>query len=165
MQPTDHSNHAALADAANVAPAAPVAVNRHPQEAAMLQKCPMYAYIPAKDVNRARRFYEEKLGLQPGDEMEGGVAYEFGDHTGAILYDAGDSAGTSKASQAYWKVDDLEREMAQLRARGIQFEEYEPEEVGGVVMKDGIAVGGGSKAAWFKDSEGNIMALVQELDS
>ncbi len=131
----------------------------------MLQKCPMYAYIPAKDVNRARRFYEEKLGLAPGTEIEGGVAYEFGDHTAGFLYDAGNSAGTSKASQAFWKVDDLEREMAQLRARGIEFEEYEPEEVGGVVMKDGIAVGGGAKAAWFKDSEGNIMALVQELDS
>lgn len=129
----------------------------------MLQSHPMYAYIPARDVTRARRFYEGKIGLRPGPEIAGGVSYQFGDHTACFLYDAGDSAGTSKASQAFWKVDDLEKEMAELRSRGVQFEHYEPDEIGGIVMKDGIAIGGGAKAAWFKDSEGNIMALVEEL--
>ena len=129
----------------------------------MLQKYPMYAYIPAKDVARARKFYEGKVGLKPrGEEIDGGVAYSFGDHTAAFLYDAGDSAGTSRASQAFWKVDDLEREVAQLRERGVVFEEYDSDEIGGMTMKDGIATGGGTKAAWFKDSEGNIMALIQE---
>ena len=47
----------------------------------MLQSHPMYAYIPARDVARARRFYEDKLGLEPGPEIEGGVSYQFGDHT------------------------------------------------------------------------------------
>ncbi len=129
----------------------------------MLQSHPMYAYIPARDVPRARRFYEEKLGLKPLKmEIDGGVAYQFGDHTAAFLYDAGDSAGTNQASQAFWKVDDLEREVAQLRAKGVKFEEYDPDEIGGMQMKDGIASGGGTKAAWFKDTEGNIMALIQE---
>ena len=128
----------------------------------MLQNFPMYSYIPAKDVARARKFYEGKLGLKPGEEIEGGVAYQFSDHTAAFLYDAGESAGTSRASQAFWKVDDLEKEMAQLRERGIEFEEYEPDEIGGMTMKDGIAEGGGARAAWFKDSEGNIMALIQD---
>lgn len=129
----------------------------------MLQKYPMYAYIPAKDVARARKFYEGKVGLKPQEEeIDGGVAYSFGDHTAAFLYDAGDSAGTSRASQAFWKVDDLESEVAQLRERGIKFEEYDSDEIGGMNMKDGIATGGGTKAAWFKDSEGNIMALIQE---
>ena len=130
----------------------------------MLQSYPIYAYIPAKDVSRARKFYEGKVGLKPKQEIAGGVAYEFGDHTACFLYDAGDSAGTSRASQAFWKVDDVEREVAQLRARGVKFEEYDPEEIGGMTMKDGIASGGGTKAAWFKDSEGNVMALIQALE-
>jgi predicted enzyme related to lactoylglutathione lyase len=128
----------------------------------MLQSHPMYAYIPARDVPRARRFYEEKLGLKPQMQMQGGVAYQFGENTAAFLYDAGDSAGTNQASQAFWKVDDLEREVAQLRSKGIKFEEYEPDEIGGLTMKDGIASGDGMKAAWFKDTEGNIMALIEE---
>jgi predicted enzyme related to lactoylglutathione lyase len=127
----------------------------------MLQSHPMYAYIPARDVARARRFYEDKVGLRPKEEIAGGVAYEFGEHTACFLYDAGDSAGTSRASQAFWKVDDVEREVAQLRSRGVEFEEYEPDEIGGMTMKDGIATGNGTKAAWFKDSEGNIMGLIQ----
>jgi len=128
----------------------------------MLQNHPMYAYIPARDVKRARRFYEEKVGLKPGQEIMGGVSYQFGEHTAAFLYDAGDSAGTNRASQAFWRVDDVEKEVAQLRARGVKFEEYDPEEIGGLTMKDGIAEGGGTKAAWFKDTEGNIMAIIQE---
>ena len=129
----------------------------------MLQNYPLYAYIPAKDVARARKFYETKLGLKPGDQqIDGGVAYPFGDHTAAFLYEAGESAGTSKASQAFWKVKDLESEVAQLRARGVEFETYDPDEIGGLTMKDGIARGGGMKAAWFKDTEGNIMALIEE---
>ena len=128
----------------------------------MLQKCPMYAYLPARDVARAREFYEKKVGLK-GEDIEGGIAYSFGDHTAAFLYDAGDGAGTSKASQAFWKVEDLEREVAELRSRGVEFEHYDPDEIGGLDMgKDGIAKGGGMKAAWFKDSEGNILALIQD---
>ena len=55
--------------------------------------------------------------------------------------------------------------MAQLRARGVVFEHYDPDEIGGMEMKDDIATGGGTRAAWFKDTEGNIMAIIQELDS
>ena len=128
----------------------------------MLQKYPMYAYIPAKDVARAREFYETKLGLEGREEIEGGVAYPFGENTAAFLYDAGDSAGTSKASQAFWKVEDLESEVKALKAKGVKFETYDPDEIGGLTMKDGIASGGGMKAAWFKDTEGNIMALIED---
>ncbi|HEX5129521.1 MAG TPA: VOC family protein [Usitatibacter sp.] len=128
----------------------------------MLQSYPMYAYIPAQDVARARQFYEGKLGLKPEQEIEGGVAYAFSDNTAAFLYDAGDSAGTNKASQAFWKVRDLEKEVAQLRAKGVKFEQYDADEIGGLTMKDGIASGAGMKAAWFKDSEGNIMALIED---
>ena len=129
----------------------------------MLQSYPMYAYIPAKNVARARRFYEDKVGLKPKQEIMGGVAYEFGDHTACFLYDAGDSAGTSKASQAFWRVNDIEREVAALKERGVKFEHYASDEIGGMTMKGDIAVAEGApKAAWFKDSEGNIMALIEE---
>ena len=76
----------------------------------MLQKSPMYAYIPVKDVGRARQFYEQKLGFKPKDEVAGGVVYEFGQHTACFLYPT-PNAGTSKASQAFWQVEDVEREV------------------------------------------------------
>jgi len=126
----------------------------------MLQKFPMYAYIPANDVARARRFYEGKLGFKVAEETAAGVVYHFGENTGCFLYDAKPSAGTSTASQAFWKVDDLEKEMAELRSRGVKFEEYDEP---GVKTVNGIAEGGGAKAAWFKDTEGNIMAIVEEV--
>jgi predicted enzyme related to lactoylglutathione lyase len=123
----------------------------------MLQRSPMYAYIPAKNVERAREFYERKLGFSPAREVAGGVMYEFGGGTACFLYPT-PNAGTSKASQAFWQVDDIEREVTDLKARGVQFEEYD---MPGMKTKDGIATAGGAKAAWFKDTEGNILALVQ----
>ena len=125
----------------------------------MLQASPMYAYIPARDVNRARKFYEEKLGLKPKREIEGGVVYEFGEHTAAFLYPT-PNAGTSKASQAFWQVKDVEKEVAELRKRGVQFENYDQP---GMKTENGILTAGGAKAAWFKDTEGNIMAVIQSL--
>ncbi|HET6580131.1 MAG TPA: VOC family protein [Gemmatimonadales bacterium] len=125
----------------------------------MLQRSPMYAYIPARDVARARRFYEQTLGFDPKEETAGGVVYEFADHTACFLYPTA-NAGTSRASQAFWQVDDVEREVAELKARGVTFEEYDAP---GMKTRDGIATAGGAKAAWFKDTEGNIMALVQSL--
>jgi len=124
----------------------------------MLQKSPFYAYIPAKDVARARQFYERKLGLKPKQETEGGVVYEFGDKTGCFLYPT-PNAGTSKASQAFWHVDDIEREVAELKSRGVVFENYD---MPGEKSPSGVITAGGAKAAWFKDTEGNIMALIQD---
>ena len=125
----------------------------------MLQKSPMYSYIPVKDVARARQFYEQKLGFKPKSEENGGVVYEFGEHTAGFLYPT-PNAGTSRASQAFWQVDDVEREVAELKARGVEFEHYDMPDM---KSENGIVTGGGAKAAWFKDSEGNIMALVQSL--
>ena len=123
----------------------------------MLQKAPMYAYIPAKDLARARQFYEQKVGLTPKEEVAGGVVYEFAGNTACFLYPT-PNAGTSRASQAFWDVEDLEREMAELKSRGVTFEEYD---LPGMKTENGTFTGGGARAAWFKDSEGNIMALIQ----
>src|SRR5262245_27554687 len=125
----------------------------------MLQKSPMYAYIPAKDLVRARKFYEEKLGFQPKEEGAAGVVYEFAEHTSCFMYPT-PNAGTSKASQAFWQVEDVEREVAELQARGVTFEEYDLPDM---KTRDGIATAGGAKAAWFKDTEGNILALIQSV--
>ncbi len=125
----------------------------------MLQRSPMYAYIPAKDVARARAFYEQKLGFEPKEEVAGGVVYAFTGGTACFLYPTL-NAGTSKASQAFWQVDDVEREVAELKARGVTFEEYDAP---GFKTVNSIVTAGGAKAAWFKDSEGNILAVVQNL--
>ena len=125
----------------------------------MLQDTPLYAYIPAKDFARARKFYEDTLGFKPKAEQAGGVVYEFGRGTACFLYPT-PNAGTSKASQAFWQVEDVDREIAQLKARGVVFEDYE---MPGTKSASGAISAGGAKAAWFKDTEGNILALVQPL--
>ena len=118
---------------------------------------PMYAYIPVANLDRARKFYEQKLGFTPSREVAGGVAYEFANGTAAFMYPT-PNAGTSRASQAFWQVEDVEKEVAELKARGVKFEEYD---MPGLKTTNGIATGGGAKSAWFKDSEGNIMAIIQ----
>ena len=125
----------------------------------MLPSSAMYAYIPARDIARARRFYEQVLGFSPKEETAGGVVYEFGKGTAAFLY-LTPNAGTSKASQAFWDVADLDAEVADLKSRGVALEKYD---LPGSDEK-GIVTAGGAKAAWFKDSEGNIMALIQTLE-
>ena len=125
----------------------------------MLQSFPLYAYIPAQNVARARRFYEQKLGFRPKQEVAGGVVYEFGSGTACFLYPT-ENAGTSKASQAFWQVTDIEREVAELKKRGIELERYDVPD--GEKSASGAVTGGGAKAAWFKDSEGNIMAIIQD---
>ena len=125
----------------------------------MLQESPMYAYIPAKDLARARQFYEGKVGLVAKEETNGGVVYEFGRNTACFLYPT-PNAGTSQASQAFWSVDDVDREIAALKARGVVFENYD---MPGDRSAEGAVIAGGAKAAWFKDSEGNIMALIETL--
>jgi predicted enzyme related to lactoylglutathione lyase len=122
----------------------------------MLQNAPIRAYLPASDVARARKFYEEKVGLKPKEEFAGGVIYECGGAE-VFMYPTR-NAGTSKASQAFWQVDDVEAEVAELKARGVKFEDYN---LPGLETKNSIATGGGAKTAWFKDTEGNILAVSQ----
>src|ERR1700722_18162821 len=124
----------------------------------MLKAAPICAYIPALDVARARTFYEKVVGLAPKEEFAGGVIYECGGAS-VFLYPT-PNAGTSKASQAFWAVDDVEAEVAELKARGVTFEEYD---MPGGTMVNSIATGGGAKTAWLKDTEGNIMAVSQQL--
>jgi predicted enzyme related to lactoylglutathione lyase len=124
----------------------------------MLNTAPIRAYIPASDVSRARQFYEQKVGLVPKEDYAGGVIYACGG-TEVFLYPTS-NAGTSKASQAFWQVNDVEAEVAELKARGVVFEEYD---LPGNPMSNSIATGGGARTAWFTDTEGNILAISQRV--
>jgi predicted enzyme related to lactoylglutathione lyase len=127
-------------------------------ETIMLSAAPIRAYIPVSDVSRARKFYEGIVGLIPKQEYAGGVIYECGG-TEVFMYPTS-NAGTSRASQAFWQVDDVEAEVADLKARGVKFEEYD---MPGQTMTNSILTSGGAKTAWFKDTEGNILAVSQRL--
>ena len=122
-----------------------------------LSRFPISARAAAVDLGRARRWYEELLGLVPEREDPGGVWYRFADETWLYLY-ATPSAGTAKNTIAGWEVKDIESVMADLCERGITFEEYD---LGEVRMVGGLADFGASKAAWFKDSEGNTYELTE----
>ena len=125
----------------------------------MLTNAAIVPYIPVSNVARARKFYEGTLGLTPKEEYAGGVIYECGKGSWVFMYPS-PGAGTSKASTAFWAVDDVVAEVAALKARGVVFEEYD---MPGIKMVDSIATGGGAKTAWFKDSEGNILAVSQRI--
>ena len=124
----------------------------------MLKDATIRVYLPAANIGRARKFYEEVIGLTPKEVFAGGAFYECGGAV-AFLYPT-PNAGTSKASQAYWAVADVEAEVAELKARGVKFEEYD---MPGMEMKNSIVTAGGAKTAWFKDTEGNILAVSQRL--
>src|SRR5258706_7900934 len=123
----------------------------------MLKNAPVVPYIPASNIPRARAFYEQKVGLVAREEIAGGVVYECSKGSWIFLYQSG-GAGTSKASQAFWQVENVEAEVAELKGRGVVFEEYD---MPGLKTVNSIATAGGSKAAGFKGREGNILALIQ----
>jgi predicted enzyme related to lactoylglutathione lyase len=125
----------------------------------VLKNAPIVPYIPVSNVARARKFYEEKVGLTPKQEYAGGVIYECGKGSAFFMYPS-PGAGTSKASAAFWAVDDVAAEVEALKAKGVVFEEYD---MPGIKTVNGVATGGGAKTAWFKDSEGNILAISQKI--
>jgi catechol 2,3-dioxygenase-like lactoylglutathione lyase family enzyme len=123
----------------------------------MLNDQPIRPTIPASDLDRARRFYQDTLGLKIAEEREDGIAFESGETTFYVYPSA--FAGTSQATLAGWMVSDLEGTMADLRARGVTFEEYDMPELKTV---EGVAETDTVRGAWFKDSEGNILAVAQD---
>jgi len=125
----------------------------------VLKNHPIVPYIPVSDMDRARRFWEEKVGLEAAEVHPEGVVYRCGSGSWVFLYQSA-GAGTNRASCAFWTVDDVEKEVADLKKRGVEFEEYDRP---GIRTVNGIATGSRVKTAWFKDTEGNIMALAQEL--
>lgn len=123
--------------------------------------------LPAQDLQRARAFYAEKLGLEPAEERPGGLLYRCA--SGEFALFETDSAPSGSHTQMAWQVGDIEAVVAQLSARGVVFEEYGLPgltTVGGIAQVDGNYPGKGGvgeRAAWFKDSEGNLLAIGQPV--
>jgi catechol 2,3-dioxygenase-like lactoylglutathione lyase family enzyme len=127
----------------------------------MLCDCHVSATIPAKDMARARQFYEKTLGFDPVDENPGGVMYHA--RGSAFFLYPSEFAGTNKATVMGFETNDLRRQVNELRLKGVKFEEYTTP---GVKTVDGIAeMGDGSAGAWFTDTEGNILSLIQPVRS
>ena len=117
-----------------------------------------YAKLPARDVERARAFYADRLGLTPFGEHDGHLFYELGGGSHFMVYPSGGAASGSH-DQIGFAVDDVESMVAALRSNGVIFEEYEPPQ--GASATDGVMDFGGVRAAWFKDSEGNLLSIVE----
>lgn len=115
------------------------------------------ANIPAKDLNRARAFYADKLGLTPAVEMAGVMLiYKTQGGSTFSIYQT-EYAGQAGHTIAQWHVDDVDEEVRTLKANGVTFEKYD---LPGVEWDDEVAsIEGMGKAAWFKDSEGNTLCL------
>ena len=124
----------------------------------MLGGVPMSARLAAVEIGRARAWYEEKLGLTPEREEMGGTGlwYRCGP-TWFYLYQTA-TAGTAKNTVGGWEVKGIEAVMAELRDRGVVFEEYD---FGAWKTVNGLMQDGGFKAAWFIDSEGNTLELTE----
>jgi len=116
-----------------------------------------YATLPAANIERAKKFYSEKLGLNPESvEPDGSLRYQC-DGSGFLVYQS-QYAGTAKNTAVGFTTDNIEHEMQDLRSKGVVFEEYD---MPGLKTVHGVASIGNLKAAWFKDSEGNILAINQ----
>ena len=125
----------------------------------MLSDRRVYATIPAADLERAQRWYEEKLGLKPRANEPMGTIYELGGGTGFLLYPT-PNAGQAPNTLATFSSEDVPGDVAALRQRGVVFEEYD---MPGIKTENSIATGGGAKTAWFKDTEGNFLCLHEDI--
>jgi len=124
----------------------------------MLSELEIYAILPAKDLQRARGFYKEKLGLEPSEERADGLVFQAKSGARVLIYET-PNAGSAKNTALSFSTDDLDSEMDDLRSRGVVFEEYDQP---GLKTENGVATFGDIRGAWFKDSEGNIIAVAQE---
>ena len=125
----------------------------------MLGQFPIHATVAASDIERARAWYEAKLAMVPEVvDANGGLWYHFADGTWLSVYQSG-FAGTAQNTQAGWTVTNIEAVMADLRARGVAFEDIELGN--GMATVNGLLTAGPYKVCWFKDSEGNTFEISQ----
>ena len=120
----------------------------------MLEDGQVAARIPVRDLDRARAFYSEKLGLEPAEERPGGLRYECAGGEFSLFESAGAASGDH--TQMAWEVEDFDATVAELEARGISFEEFGIAEVAGHYRSKRAR---GEKAAWFRDCDGNLFGI------
>ena len=125
----------------------------------MLNPLSIYTVLPAADLDRARAFYSEKLGLEPTLVKPGMLAYSGPSGYIFQLYET-PNVGTAQNTQMGLSTPDLTGDMASLRERGVVFEDYD---FPGLKTEDGVAFVGTERSAWFKDSEGNTICLSETL--
>ena len=125
-----------------------------------LSTAPAATTLPAEDLKRARSYYEEKLGLETEtrDDMPEGLFVHAGKGSLIFLYER--ARTTADNTALTFEVDDLEGTVSELRSRGVEFEEYD---FPGLKTVDAIARRDADKAAWFKDSEGNILCAHETI--
>jgi catechol 2,3-dioxygenase-like lactoylglutathione lyase family enzyme len=116
-----------------------------------------YGKLPAQDIERARAFYRDVLGFEPVREHRNHLFYECGGASFLVFPSSGSPSGTH--DQLGFVVDDVETAVATLRDRGVELETYEAPP--GSTVRDGVMDHGTVKAAWFKDSEGNLLSVAQ----
>ncbi len=126
----------------------------------MLGSHRVFPTIPAADMVRAKRWYEEKLGLKPASEMPAGSIYTMGSGTAFLLYPT-QFAGQAPNTLMGFDSDDVEGDVAALKKKGVVFLEYDTPDLKTV---NSIANFGSLKGAWFKDSEGNILSIANSPD-
>jgi catechol 2,3-dioxygenase-like lactoylglutathione lyase family enzyme len=133
----------------------------------LLSKSNVATRLPAQDLSRARAFYAEKLGLEPIEERPGGLRYKCGSGYFSLFESSGVSSGDH--TQMAWEVDDLAGVVAELRLRGVVFEDVDLPDlktvdgIAQVVGNYASAGGVGERAAWFRDSEGNLLGIGQPI--
>jgi catechol 2,3-dioxygenase-like lactoylglutathione lyase family enzyme len=126
------------------------------EEVRVLGNTDVIATCAVKDVEKAKKFYEDILGLTPLPTEEAGVLSYKSGKSSLLVYQS-QYAGTNKATAATWAVNDLEATVRALKAKGVRFEHYD---LPGTERKGDIHGSGRTKAAWFKDPDGNILAVV-----
>jgi catechol 2,3-dioxygenase-like lactoylglutathione lyase family enzyme len=125
----------------------------------MLMTCRVHTTLPVSDLGRCAVFYEDTLGIPPTTELPTGIFFECGEHTRFVLSQTAGKLSDAHTQMAF-VVDDIVSEVRELKSRGAVFEEYDSP---GLRTLDGIADAGLLKAAWLKDTEGNLLAIMQPL--
>ena len=124
----------------------------------MLGKADFTPMIAVKDLDRAKQFYTETLGLKPtGEENSEVFILKSGDTTLSVY--RSEFAGTNKATALTFDVDDIKSEVSELKTKGITFEHYD---LDGLKQDGDIYTAEGMKTAWFKDPDGNILSMIEE---
>ncbi len=123
----------------------------------ILQDCEAHATLPASDIERAKAWYRDKLGLTPKEEDMGGAYYETGGSRWTLFPTPHAGSATNTAME--FRVPNVKAAVEELKSKGVTFETFEAE---GITWDGDIATMGGYLGAWFKDSEGNILAIGEE---
>lgn len=123
----------------------------------MLSNSKVRPTFPASDMDRAKKFYGDTLGFKKVDENPGGVTYSAGEGSEFLVFPS-KNAGSNPSTYAGFRTNDIEAEVADLKKRGVEVIDYDTDSLKTV---NGVATIGPIKAAWFKDSEGNTLGVVQ----